>query len=302
MKRKGVAQGVMRVFTDCPQRAAALTHDPAWRGSAITDLGQSDAALWRALSDETQMSVADIDAPGGWQRLVIIEDAARSQLDALHDAIGAGLTLTGPTACVALTGRGFRGQRDRVWATQQGNLFLVVGLPVNAPAAEILPALIALPAVALADVLEGARIKWVNDILIDGAKVAGVLAMSHCVGSTLETAVLGMGVNVAHAPELVATPFVPAVTSLIGESVNHVLWRTLAALDTRRGQSTSELVDAYRRASCVVGESVRIWDESADGTEGAPRLAGVVGAIQDDLSLRLQSGETVANGRLELIR
>ena len=42
-----------------------------------------------------------------------------------------------------------------------------------------------------------ARIKWPNDVIIPGGKVAGVLTEGSWVGETLEYAVLGIGVNVS---------------------------------------------------------------------------------------------------------
>ena len=62
-------------------------------------------------------------------------------------------------------------------------------------------------ALALADALEavgvaGARIalKWPNDVLMDGGKLAGILLESTA-RDGLVTLVVGIGVNLAHAPE-----------------------------------------------------------------------------------------------------
>lgn len=315
---QGSSPPQLRVLSDCPRAAAALLPPGmAWRPIDDAVLDPAEQALWRALSRDRCLHVADLPAPVRlWRRLVVIADAERSQLDALHDALAGGAPVAGPTACLALDGSGFRGQRRRAWATVPGNLFLVVALFPDAPAAALLPGLIALPAVALVDAITRlggtARIKWVNDVLLDGRKVAGVLTTSQCRGPTMEAALLGLGVNVACAPDLTPTPFVPRVGSLqaagVEASLREALWAVLDALAGRWREllvaGPGPLVGAYRDAACVVGEQVRIWHES-DETVGPvaswppPFAAGVVQAIDDDLSLRLRGRDApLHEGRL----
>jgi BirA family biotin operon repressor/biotin-[acetyl-CoA-carboxylase] ligase len=109
-----------------------------------------------------------------------------------------------------------RGRRGRGWQSPPGNLYLSLVLRPGKPAAEAsqigFVAAVAL-AEALGDVgIAGGRVrlKWPNDVLVDGAKVAGILIeTSAAIGSAPEWLVLGMGVNVAHAPA--DTPY-PAAT------------------------------------------------------------------------------------------
>ncbi|WP_420382538.1 biotin--[acetyl-CoA-carboxylase] ligase [Novosphingobium sp.] len=51
--------------------------------------------------------------------------------------------------------------------------------------------------------LDGLQLKWPNDVLVDGAKLAGILLERHD-----STVVVGMGVNLAQAPELPDRPTV----------------------------------------------------------------------------------------------
>ena len=56
-------------------------------------------------------------------------------------------------------------------------------------------------AVALTDAIgafasEAPAIKWPNDILIDGRKIAGVLTESACSSESIDFVILGVGVNV----------------------------------------------------------------------------------------------------------
>ena len=44
-------------------------------------------------------------------------------------------------------------------------------------------------------------IKWPNDVLVEGQKLAGILIESEMIGNKLNYAVLGLGINVNHIPE-----------------------------------------------------------------------------------------------------
>ena len=70
------------------------------------------------------------------------------------------------------------------------------------------------------------------------------------------------------------------------------------------GLGPRPLWEAYCAASVIVGEAVRIYDESSDiPAQGAawppPLAAGIVESIEPDLSLRLRAQHTpVGRGRL----
>ncbi len=102
-----------------------------------------------------------------------------------------------------------RGTQGRGWASPFGNLFLSVLLrpPVPARAA---PQWGLLAAVALADTVAALLpgdaallLKWPNDLLLDGRKLAGILTESAArAGGALDWLVVGFGVNLATAPEI----------------------------------------------------------------------------------------------------
>ncbi|MEE8407991.1 MAG: biotin--[acetyl-CoA-carboxylase] ligase [Myxococcota bacterium] len=295
----------------------------SWDRRRIADLAPPERGLWRALggSDELSVTHAPQSRPQGfWKLAAIVGYAMSSQYDDLHTAIGAGLELPGPVACVALAGSSFHGQRGRPWRGGSDNLFLTVGFTPQAPIERLIPALTMLPAVTVAETISklapngGAGIKWVNDILIDGRKVAGVLSATHVQGQTVQSAVLGIGVNIATTPHVEPTPFVPEVCSLrdvgldvdLGTFFNELLeclaihYRELVA------RGGGELLAAYRRLSIIMGQRVRIWDTDVVGgkskeTWPEPLAAGVVTRIDADLSLRLAGQpEPVQRGRLAL--
>lgn len=98
-----------------------------------------------------------------------------------------------------------RGRRGRSWDSPAGNLYLSLVLRPLCEARRVaqLSFVAALGVVDLVDarLLGRARCKWPNDILVDGAKVAGVLLESSLkAGGQVDWVVLGIGVNLASHP------------------------------------------------------------------------------------------------------
>ena len=102
------------------------------------------------------------------------------------------------TVVVAETQQAGRGRMGRSWVSQQGNLYLSV---VFRPPLQALPLLNILAGVAAARAIRKVaglepRIKWPNDVLLSGKKVAGILVESVVTGERVCYAVLGIGINV----------------------------------------------------------------------------------------------------------
>ena len=104
-----------------------------------------------------------------------------------------------------------RGRRGRAWETGSGNLAATLLLRPNRPAAECAQ-LSFVTAVAASDAMTrfapGARIevKWPNDVLADGRKLAGILLESASSGNVPFWLAIGIGINLAHYPEGVEFP------------------------------------------------------------------------------------------------
>ncbi len=94
-----------------------------------------------------------------------------------------------------------RGRLGRAWIGQPGNLHAstLIRLRPGDPPAQTLGLVIGVAAhAAIASLLgdpEVLRLKWPNDLMIDGAKLAGLL-----LERAGDAVVIGIGVNVAHAP------------------------------------------------------------------------------------------------------
>jgi BirA family biotin operon repressor/biotin-[acetyl-CoA-carboxylase] ligase len=101
-----------------------------------------------------------------------------------------------------------RGRAGRAWQSRPGNLHLSVLLRPAGPAREIAGhALLAAVALHEAAVHHAPgrplRLKWPNDLMEEGAKLAGILAEASLdAAGGIAHLVLGFGVNLAHAPEV----------------------------------------------------------------------------------------------------
>jgi BirA family biotin operon repressor/biotin-[acetyl-CoA-carboxylase] ligase len=191
-----------------------------------------------------------------------------------------------------------RGRRGHTWFSPPGSgLYVSV---VLAPAtAGVDPArattLLTLAAgVALAEGVETATglsvdLKWPNDLLVSGRKLAGILAEGHA-----DTVVLGYGINVlasAFPPELRSR-----ATSLESETGRRiesdlVLDETLAAL-SRRYEDLLDgrfdaILDAWRRHAPTASGAHVSWTTM----EGAQ--AGVTAGIDDQGALLVKVGDRV---------
>jgi BirA family biotin operon repressor/biotin-[acetyl-CoA-carboxylase] ligase len=109
----------------------------------------------------------------------------------------------GSTLIVADRQDAGRGRGDRQWQSPEGGLYLSwLRSGVDAETTSKLPMLAAMAALeALAAVgVEGTEIKWPNDILVGGKKLAGILVFARHGESSWVT--VGLGVNLATAPEI----------------------------------------------------------------------------------------------------
>lgn len=116
-------------------------------------------------------------------------------------------TLSGPEWIVARLQTAGRGRRGRSWDSPHGNFAGTLMMRPTEPADKVaLRSFVA--ALALYDTLvailgrtEGLELKWPNDVLLDGGKVAGILLESEGTGNRIEHLAIGIGVNLASAPD-----------------------------------------------------------------------------------------------------
>jgi BirA family transcriptional regulator, biotin operon repressor / biotin---[acetyl-CoA-carboxylase] ligase len=160
-----------------------------------------------------------------------------------------------------------RGRRGRNWASPPGNLYATLLLNDPAPPPHVAE-LSFVAAVALVDAVARVapelaprlRIKWPNDLLCDGAKLAGILVEGEGVPVA---AVVGIGVNCAHHPaatsypatDLAAAGASVAPDDLIG-ALDHAMTARLAQWD--RGQNFAAIRDAWLARASGLRETLRV--------------------------------------------
>jgi BirA family biotin operon repressor/biotin-[acetyl-CoA-carboxylase] ligase len=211
---------------------------------------------------------------------------------------------TGPLWIVARRQTEGRGRRGRQWESQDGNLFAtLLQLTRKSPAEAAQMTFVA--ALAIADLLDAwappslVTIKWPNDVILAGEKTSGVLIESGAhEGGGLWLAV-GVGVNLAHAPEGTERPATALVHHLRGDVTAPPTVEVAAAalaeafavwMDRWETLGFQPILDAWRaRTSGLDGPAVaRLGREIVEG-----RAEGV----DPDGALRLR----LADGSLRLI-
>jgi BirA family biotin operon repressor/biotin-[acetyl-CoA-carboxylase] ligase len=163
-----------------------------------------------------------------------------------------------------------RGRQGRTWTAPPGKaLLLSLVLRVERPALVPLAA-----GVAVAEAAgEAARIKWPNDVLVEGRKVAGILVE----GRPQEGwAVLGIGVNVALRPADFPVELRERAGTLGLEpsDLDPTLNRVLSAVERWLAADQATVLQAWRERDALAGQQV-VWSDGAGkavGIDDAGRL------------------------------
>lgn len=164
---------------------------------------------------------------------------------------------------------GGRARRGRSWVSEPGNLYASLMLIDPAPI-EALASLPLVISVALYDAIKAVipydkhvEIKWPNDLLINGAKVSGILLEGEQLPDGRYALVIGCGVNVAHRPT--DTPY-PA-TCLRDEgamvSADELFARFYVSMAEMlqmwdKGQRLTQIVERWRTAAKGIGQKIRV--------------------------------------------
>lgn len=172
-----------------------------------------------------------------------------------------------------------RGRRGRTWLSRPGTALLASVLLRPGPPVGRWPRLVMAGAVALSRAAEdvagvGTELKWPNDVVMDGVKVAGLLAETDPAAGAV---VMGVGVNCTWSP--------PGAARLGPVDRDALLAAWLDGLDRAAGDWPATLA-AYRRRSATLGRRVRV-----EGPAG-PRTGTAVD-VTDEGHLVLACGDGV---------
>lgn len=139
--------------------------------------------------------------PDGYGRRILDEVDST-----LNEAARIAPTLAGPEWILAKHQTAARGRRGRAWVNPKGNLSCTLVLrPDGSPAQAALRSFVASLAlldacVAVTGRSAGFSLKWPNDVLLNGGKLAGILLESAGVGANLNNLFIGIGANLCEVP------------------------------------------------------------------------------------------------------
>jgi BirA family biotin operon repressor/biotin-[acetyl-CoA-carboxylase] ligase len=180
-----------------------------------------------------------------------------------------------------------RGRRGRAWHSTPGNLAasllivpdaapeviatlgFVAGVALNLGLSAVLPGGMVRIGIDGADDMDGhtrIALKWPNDVLADGAKLAGILLEAATAPGGSRAIVVGIGVNVVTAPE--GAPY-PA-TSLRALGIERTAEDVFAALSDAwveafglwdDGRGVSAVLEHWRRSAAGIGAPVAVTQD-----------------------------------------
>lgn len=148
-------------------------------------------------------------------------------------------------------------------------------------------------------------IKWTNDLILNGKKLAGILAETVVVGENIAL-IIGVGVNVRHAREDFDGEVADIATSLAIEgfqadraALTAALIEELYILGNALGGEIGGYVEEYRRACVTLGREVRLmWTEKQARAQAldVDECFGLVVRQENGEIMTVRSGEVSVRG------
>lgn len=243
-----------------------------------------------ALTDLAAPPALRSDAPVLWLDTVDSTNAeARRRAEA-----GEG----GPLWITAREQTAGRGRRGRSWSMSRGNLAATLLMTTDrAPADAARIAFVSALAVAdLADAYvpaELVKLKWPNDVLVDGKKLSGALIESGRMSDGRLWLALGIGVNLARAPTVLDRPVTALADHLRSDiraapSPEEALSVLAAALARRIAQWDREGFEAI--AAAWSARAANLGQRCTAALPGET-VEGLAEALEPDGALRLRLGD-----------
>ncbi len=200
-----------------------------------------------------------------------------------------------------------RGRDGRVWESPKGGLYMSAVLRPPMPIVDVPPMTLAI-GIGLCEAARGtgapAVLKWPNDLLVGGRKLAGVLVEAQSQGGKLEAAIVGIGVNInGELPEPVAETGI-TLAEAAGTSIDR------EAFIERMLAHVERWVDRY--VSVGIEPIIPAWQQrmavglhARATVDGAP-LTGCVAGLDADGALLLKDDDgnvhRVRTGDVEVLR
>ena len=187
-----------------------------------------------------------------------------------------------------------RGRRGRAWLSPagQGLCLSIVLRPMLSPAQA--PQITLMTAVAVARTMENAgvhvHIKWPNDILVEGKKIAGILTEISTEMDQVDWVIVGLGLNVNTPADEIPEPIRELATSMQIQKgfpiaraalVGDLLLNFEKCYEQLNTEGFSPIMEQWRRMSDIIGRQVYVDVMNT-------RHCGTVVAVDDDGVLILE--------------
>lgn len=300
-------------------------------GGALSErLGVSRTAVWKAITALRADGLEIDSVPGGGYRLRQGDDSltADGVRALLHTRVLGSEVLVLPEvsstntvmkqeyaavkpegfALLALRQSGGRGRLGRTFASPDGGMYLTVLLRPRLELRDLQFLTIA-AAVAVCRAIEdtcGFRpgIKWVNDVLMEGKKLCGILTEASIVGETgaLDYVVVGIGINLRF--DLGNTPELAGIVGSLGDFCEKAPRRAelTAVVLTRleeqylkiQAGKTGEVIAAYRQHLCCLDQPVLVLENGSEAPAvctGVSEEGHLLVTMEDGTRRELRSGE-----------
>lgn len=203
-------------------------------------------------------------SPHGETRIEVLDAIDSTNAEALRRARQGE---PGPLWIMAARQTAGRGRRGRAWISPPGNLYATLLLRDPAPAA-VAPQLGFVTALALHDAVAAAapdladrlRLKWPNDLLCAGCKLAGILIEGEGVPVA---AAIGIGVNCRHHPPATEFPATDLAAQGADVAADRLVAGIAAAMRRRlaqwdRGEGFAAIRAAWLARADGVGAPIRV--------------------------------------------
>jgi BirA family transcriptional regulator, biotin operon repressor / biotin---[acetyl-CoA-carboxylase] ligase len=230
--------------------------------------------------------------PQGYARVIL--DEVDSTMTEATRRLG---ELEGPTWIMARRQTAARGRRGRTWLQSDGNLAATLIYKPWATSAEAAKRSF-LAANALFETLamyvdrSQLSLKWPNDVLLKGGKVAGILLESSARGPVVDWLAVGVGVNLANAPAMVEeAAFAPvSLTGAGGQAVSPEVFLTTLASHYATQEAKMATLGFARIREDWLRHAARLGEVITART-GREDITGIFDTVDGDGNLILITGK-----------
>lgn len=249
------------------------------------------------------MMAAGSSSSGAAPAVIVLETTGSTNDDAKAQARSGAAEGTVVQARRQTAGRGRQGNH---WLSEAGNLYMSMVLRprVSAPDSGQLSFL---AAVALSQTVESflpqgtdIALKWPNDLLIKGRKAAGILleAESAAGANGPDWLVLGMGLNLRHAPEGAVSLYELTGAEIDVDQARDVLMGNVLSLYRRwQAEGFAPVRDAWLARAARLGQRIRVRLPSEEFYaifDGIDARGALEVTMQDGAQRVIASGEVFA--------